>query len=67
MNPGNHQLDFMITVTFTNTFITVCSYENNLEDYVALFGLAIVWGLGDAIFHTQISVLLGTLFPTEMV
>lgn len=41
------------------------SYESNLEGYLSLFGLAIIWGLGDAAFNTQISALLGILYPND--
>lgn len=39
------------------------SYGSDLSGYLNLFGLAIIWGLGDAAFNTQISALLGILFP----
>ncbi len=36
-------------------------------DYMLLAGLAIAWGVGDATFNTQISALLGILYPHDTV
>lgn len=38
------------------------SYENDWGGYLSLFGQALLWGLGDAAFNTQISALMGILF-----
>ncbi|MCO5570737.1 hypothetical protein L7F22_024465 [Adiantum nelumboides] len=41
------------------------SYGSDAAGYLSIFGQAIIWGLGDASFNTQISALLGTLFVNE--
>jgi hypothetical protein len=48
-------------------FVTFCSYGSDLEGYATIFCWAIVWGIGDAIVISQISALLGTLFPLDTV
>lgn len=41
------------------------SYESDVGGYLSIFGQAIMWGLGDASFNTQISALLGTVYPND--
>ncbi|KAH7444860.1 hypothetical protein KP509_02G094400 [Ceratopteris richardii] len=41
------------------------SYGSIMSGYLNIFGQAIIWGFGDASFNTQISSLLGTLFPGQ--
>ena len=53
--------------SFHGLLLNFASYESNLEGYLAIFGLAIMWGFGHAIVNSQISALLGTLFPLQMV
>jgi hypothetical protein len=42
-------------------------YMAGWTDYMLLAGLAIAWGVGDATFNTQISALLGILYPHDTV
>lgn len=42
-------------------------YGEGWTDYFLLGGLAIAWGVGDATFNTQISALLGILYPHDTV
>jgi len=45
--------------------ITLFSYTPSNSNYAAVFVLAALWGIGDAIWQTQINALYGVLFPSK--
>lgn len=68
-------LTSITTITCTGAFVQLLvivrllfkqSYaEEGWEGFVTFFGIAVLWGIGDAAFNTQISSLLGTLYPYD--
>lgn len=43
------------------------SFGTSSTDFASLFTAAFLWGLGDAVFNTQISAILGICFPDDTV
>jgi hypothetical protein len=43
------------------------SFGASPVDFASLFAVALFWGLGDAVFNTQISALLGICYPEDPV
>jgi hypothetical protein len=70
-------IHYMLAFPITNTIDCLliygvrCHYSRygskELVSLVMILAAAVLWGLGDATFHTQFSALLGTYYPQDIV
>ncbi|GAQ79101.1 unc-93 homolog A [Klebsormidium nitens] len=71
LSSGMHSITFLVSggaaaqLLVLIALLVKSSFGSSSTDYASLFTAAFLWGLGDAVFNTQISAILGICFPDD--